>query len=446
MIIDPTALTAAIEALNWIELKGFKPSYALTNTIRQLNIKEESVITTANNLIQETLKRKNLIEKILTATIPPNTLQKTKPNVKNFLKIYAYTTKLSPSRQDAIELVKTGREILGWRTLHPVEAYLGRLLTLNLTTLYNGLTDEEKTALETWHPPWFIHYCYRLLGRTEALKLLWKHVEGIPTYIHPNTLKGPEATIVARLRREKIELDNTADFKNLYLALDTSSPLWMTEAHREGLFNIEDKASYIAVSASGAKAGMAVLDISTDGMAKTVHLAQLMGNSGRIISAVILPRRPEALEKEIRKYGVAIAEPINFDPNKPLPTPIDADIAIVNPPSSRTGLFGTDPATKWKTKPEDVKNYTPTQMKVLEEGARHVKTGGTLIYTTPSIALEENEMVIERFLNLAPGFKLEKVDSCLGSPALRGLPSCVRIYPHLHNSNGGFVAKMRRTS
>ncbi len=448
MIIGHDALTVAIEALSWIELEGFKPSYALARTVRQLDIREEGVIASAHSLIEETFKRMNMIEAMLATVIPSAILLKTKVGVRSFLKIYAYTTRLSPQgTEHGVDLVKAGREILGWRTLHSVEAFLGRLLTLEPTNLYSGLAEVEKVALETWQPNWFVRYCYRLLGRRGALKLLWKYAEGIPTYIHLNTLKGSEAAIIDRLRREKIELESDPELKDLYLAYPAPNAtrlLWRTAAYREGLFHFEDKGSYLAVLASGAEAGMTVLDLSADGVAKTVHLAQLLNNKGRILSAEISPTRRETRGREIRRFGVTIAEPTAFDYRKPLPTPIEADIVMVDPPSSRTGLFGTDPSAKWRVNPEDVKSYTALQARVLEEGSSHVKIGGTLIYTTPSITLEENEMMIEHFLSFAPGFKLEKVDG-VGRPALRGLHGCARIYPHLHNSNGRFVAKTRRT-
>jgi 16S rRNA C967 or C1407 C5-methylase (RsmB/RsmF family) len=71
-----------------------------------------------------------------------------------------------------------------------------------------------------------------------------------------------------------------------------------------------------------------------------------------------------------------------------------------------------------------------------------VKTGGVLTYSTCSITVEENEMVIERFLKQHPEFSLADIKPDMGLPGLRGLDKCRRLYPHVHESNGFFIAKL----
>jgi len=443
--VDAGVLAAAVEALSWMELEDLKPSHALTRAVRQLDIRDERAIASAYSLVEETVRRKSLIEKMLSTALP-SLLPDLKVGVKSFLQIYIYTTRLAPKEgESGVELVKAGREILGWRVLHPVEGFLGRLLTLEPTSLYDGLADVEKVALETCQPSWFVRYCYRLLGRREALKLLRKYAEGLPAYISLNTLKGSEATLTAELKREKITLEGDPRLKYLYLASNPDRLLWRTNAYRKGLFYLTDKGSYLAASTSEAKEGMTALTLSVDGAAVTAQLAQLMGNRGEIFSAAVPPKKAETLEKEFKRLGVGIAKPLNFNPHKPLPVHVEADVVLVNPPSSRTGLFGSEPSAKWSFNPENIENYRDLQKGILGEGAAHVKPEGSLIYITSSITLEENEMVVEHFLNSAPDFKLERVDG-VGRPALRGLRGCVRIYPHLDNANGCFIAKMKRVS
>jgi len=74
--------------------------------------------------------------------------------------------------------------------------------------------------------------------------------------------------------------------------------------------------------------------------------------------------------------------------------------------------------------------------------AEHVKAGGVLAYSTCSITVEENEMIIERFLEAHPEFALAEINPELGLSGLRGLEKCRRLYPHLHESNGFFIAKL----
>ncbi len=69
-----------------------------------------------------------------------------------------------------------------------------------------------------------------------------------------------------------------------------------------------------------------------------------------------------------------------------------------------------------------------------------------MVYSTCSIATEEDEMVVERFLAEHPEFKVEEIQLRIGQPGLRGLTACRRLYPHIHEANGSFVAVMSRES
>lgn len=76
--------------------------------------------------------------------------------------------------------------------------------------------------------------------------------------------------------------------------------------------------------------------------------------------------------------------------------------------------------------------------------AENVKHGGFLAYSTCSITVEENELIIERFIKGHPEFSLTEISPKLGLPGLRGLNKCQRLYPHLHESNGFFIAKLQK--
>jgi 16S rRNA (cytosine967-C5)-methyltransferase len=82
------------------------------------------------------------------------------------------------------------------------------------------------------------------------------------------------------------------------------------------------------------------------------------------------------------------------------------------------------------------------QWRMINNCAELVKAGGVLTYSTCSITVEENEMIVERFLKWHPEFSLAEINPKLGVPGLRGLDKCQRLYPHVHESNGFFIAKL----
>jgi 16S rRNA (cytosine967-C5)-methyltransferase len=84
------------------------------------------------------------------------------------------------------------------------------------------------------------------------------------------------------------------------------------------------------------------------------------------------------------------------------------------------------------------------QWQMLENCAERVKAGGTLVYSTCSITVEENEMLVERFLKTNSEFSLAEITPKIGFTGLRGLDRCQRLYPHIHQCNGFFIAKLAK--
>jgi 16S rRNA C967 or C1407 C5-methylase (RsmB/RsmF family) len=84
------------------------------------------------------------------------------------------------------------------------------------------------------------------------------------------------------------------------------------------------------------------------------------------------------------------------------------------------------------------------QWRMLRNCAEKVREGGWLVYSTCSVSVEENEMQIERLLRLYPEFRLAETKPWIGLPGLRGLTRCQRLYPHIHECNGFFIARLQR--
>jgi hypothetical protein len=189
-----------------------------------------------------------------------------------------------------------------------------------------------------------------------------------------------------------------------------------------------------------------VLDACAAPGAKTTYLAQLMQNKGSIYSVDYSKRRMRVWRQEVGRMWVNIAEPIIADARSQLPLNVEADVVILDPPCTSTGVFAKLPAAKWRLSPNSIQKMTDIQWMMINNCADKVKSGGFLMYSTCSITLEENEMIIERFLERHPEFKLAEITPKMGLPGLHGLEKCQRLYPHIHHCNGFFIAKLQRTN
>ncbi|MEM2953042.1 MAG: RsmB/NOP family class I SAM-dependent RNA methyltransferase [Candidatus Bathyarchaeia archaeon] len=444
------AWSLAIEALSWMETQKINEHLALAKTAKQLEITDFNALRLAHRLLCETVRRRNFIDRFINEVLKPKSINEFTLGVQSFLRLYVYHTRVAKNWskmdiEEAKNIVKLARSILGWKTLQKVEHVLGLLLTENPASIIKSASDEERVGLLTFHPTWFVKYCFKLLGRKEALDMLDANLEIPPTYIRLNTLKESENEIVEKLAEEKVKVEKVKGLRHAYKVLGTKQPLTRIRSFHEGLFYIQDKASCLAAEAADPKPGMTLLDVCAAPGAKTTYLAQLMQNKGTIYSVDYSRRRMGVWRNEVARMGVEIATPIIADACNPLPLSIEADIAILDPPCTSTGAFAKIPSAKWRLTQRSVEKMAEIQWQMLENTAEKVKPGGTLIYSTCSITVEENEMLIERFLKWHPEFRLTKINLKIGLPGLRGMEKCQRLYPHIHECNGFFIAKLSKT-
>jgi 16S rRNA (cytosine967-C5)-methyltransferase len=444
------AWTIAIESLSWMEMRGLSEPLAFARTVKQLAIDNPDALRLARVLVFETVRRKNFIDAFLAEAIEPAEIERLDLGTRAFLRLYVYYTRFSQDWSEADlrqaeTAARAARSILGWKTLLPVEPYLGALLTQKPSTVFSRKDDESREALRTFHPKWFVEYCYKLLGRTEALAFLEANISPLPLYARLNTLKAQEDVILEGLARDGAEIDKIDRVRFGYAIVKTKKPLAKTASFTEGLIHLQDKSSMFAAEAANPSSNSTVLDICSAPGAVTTYMAQLMRNEGSILAVDYSKRRTASWKKEVSRFGVNIAEPVIADACTPLPFSTEADVIVVNPPCTDTGLFARLPSGKWRLTSHSIPRMCELQLKMLNNCSEYAKRGGTLVYFTSSITVEENEMVIEKFLKWHPEYSLGKIEPDFGLPGLRGFDRCRRLYPHIHACNGAFVARLRKT-
>ena len=444
------AWTLAIETLSWMEMQKLSERLALAKTVKQLGIRDANAVRLAHMLVCETVRRRNFIDNFLNNALKPESLSEFNLGVQAFLRLYVYQTRIAKNWskidiEEAESIAKLARSILGWGTLRKVEHMLGVLLMQKPTIILEGVSDEERIGLLTFHPTWFVKYCFNLFGRRESITMLEANMQPPPVYVRLNTLKAAENEILKRLTEDGIRVEKVEELRYAYKVLSTKQPLPKTASFREGLFCIQDKTSCFAAEATDPKPGMTVLDVCAAPGAKTTYLAQLMQNHGVIYSIDYSKSRMAIWKSEVDRTGVEIAVPTIADACKPFPLTMEADAVVLDPPCTSTGAFGKLPSAKWRLTRHSVDRMADIQWLMIDSCVENVKPGGSLIYSTCSITVEENEMLIERFLKWHLEFSLTEITQKIGFSGLRGMEKCRRLYPHIHQCNGFFIAKLLKS-
>ena len=442
-----SAISVAVEALSWMEIEDIGEREALQKVSKQLKIVDANSLRLAQIFIFEVNRRLNFIDYLINDKISDNEFYKLTYGVKNFLRMYVYWVLLRrASLKEAISFLTAGRRVIGWKDLFQFEFFFGELFTINIKDILNNLNHIEKVSLRTCHPKWYVKYVLKTLGKNEGLRVLRKDLEKPLIYLRVNTLKDEEERIVDKLISEGVKLEKNKQLNSVFQVLKSKKPLTKLASYRNGLFHIQDKSSCLSVQAANPCPGQVILDLCAAPGSKTSFLAQIMENKGLIYSIDSSMNRMWTWKREMNRLGVEIAEPIISDISLDLPIRVKADIALIDPPCSGTGIFIKTPSLKWRIDLKDIEKFSEKQFRMIRNAANYLKEGGILVYSTCSITLEENEKLIERFLKVQPEFKLVNIEPDIGLDALRGLSKCRRLYPHKHESSGFFLAKMIKST
>jgi 16S rRNA (cytosine967-C5)-methyltransferase len=217
----------------------------------------------------------------------------------------------------------------------------------------------------------------------------------------------------------------------------TQSDLTKTDSFERGEFEVQDLGSQLLLEAVGPAPGSRWLDACAGAGGKTLQLARLVGPNGHIDA--IDPRSTALAELKLRANRARLSQ-ITIRQHPPAPDAL-YDGVLVDAPCSGTGTWRRFPQLKWSAAETDITTAAQRQKEILARYANHVRPGGLLVYATCSLSHVENEDVIVDFLAAHPEFTAASFARTFGATTS---PTGLTILPSLHNTDGYFVAALRR--
>lgn len=256
-------------------------------------------------------------------------------------------------------------------------------------------------------PDWLDTYGLEQLGEVWEEEMKNQHTPA-DVFLRVNTIKATREEAAKALLAEGIETDiyeGTEQPADL-LKLKERGNVFRTEAFKKGMFEVQDGGSQLISLFVDPKPGERVIDACAGGGGKSLHLAALMKNKGKIISMDTVQWKLDELKKRARRNGVDIIETKLIESTKAIKRLAgSADKVLLDVPCSGSGVFRRNPDAKWKLSLERIAELIELQQKILHDYAGMVKPGATLVYSTCSVFPEENERQIEKFLKGEGGFK-----------------------------------------
>lgn len=239
--------------------------------------------------------------------------------------------------------------------------------------------------------------------------------------LRANTLKTSPEELKRRLAEQDIETETTG-FSPQALILKKRQNIFHLAEFKEGLFEVQDAASQTVAPFLKAGPGMRVIDACAGAGGKTLHLASLMKNKGKIIAMDTEPWKLEELMRRARRAGASNIEIKLIDSTKTIKRLNgSADRLLLDVPCSGSGVLKRNPDAKWKLSPAHIQRLREQQEEILHSYSSVLKKGGLLVYATCSIFPSENEKQVEKFLEHQKGnFELAEEKKILPSDGFDG--------------------------
>ncbi len=235
--------------------------------------------------------------------------------------------------------------------------------------------------------------------------------------LRTNTLKTSKEALQKMLLEEGIVVDPIKGYPSA-LILPERANVFVTEAFKNGNFEVQDASSQLVAAYLDVKPGQRVVDTCAGAGGKTLHLAALMENKGQLIAMDIYGSKLKELKRRARRNGAHNIEPREITSTKVIKKLYgSADRVLIDAPCTGLGVLRRNPDSKWKLQPEFLDKIIQTQQEILRSYSKMVKVGGKLVYATCSILPQENSDQVTAFLTSEEGkdFSLTKENKIFAS-------------------------------
>ncbi len=353
----------------------------------------------------------------------------------------------SAAVNEAVKLAKSGRTPWAANYVNGVLRSLDR----GKESLTFPSQDEPVSflAVHHSHPPWLIALWLKTWGFEKTLALCQFNNQIPPHTLRVNSLKTDRNSLAERLQSQAARIELTP-FSPLGIRVEElNRPLMQGESYRQGWFQIQDEASQLIALIVDPQPGETVLDLCAGAGGKATHLAQRMRNQGKVLAVDLYPEKIKALRENAKRLETTIIQGMVGDALNPSLFPKTVrpfDRILIDAPCSGWGVIGRNPDLKWRLSPDDSPRLSGMQNKFLQNAAGWLKSKGVLVYVTCTLSWEENQMIVEKFIDQHPEFVKEDASPFLPESArvLVGDEGFYQTWPPAHGMDGFFAARLRK--
>lgn len=367
------------------------------------------------------------------------------PNLKNALRVALYQILFLdrvPDYAAVNEAVEFIKKLQGKKSADLTNAILRNIIRSKDQLRYPDPNEDLIGYLSAYysHPSWLVKRWINRYGQNFTEELLIANNNKPGLILRVNNLKTNIEEMKNLLKQVDLKFKD-GKYLNEFIRMNTLSNITDWEYFHKGYFSVQDESTGFSCKLLDLKTDLRVLDLCAAPGGKTGFLADIMNNSGEIVAIDRYESRLKILQKNLARLGVTNVETVAIDANDFNDSNFDR--VLVDAPCTGFGTLTKKPDIKWKKDIGDLKKVTDIQYTLIERGASLLKPGGALVYSTCTIEPEENFEIIKRFLENHKDYILDSAEKYVPKDVV-DQNGCVQTFPHLHQMDGAFAARLIR--
>lgn len=441
----------ALDILLDIDKKKNLSHLVLSDTLRNYQFMEKKDRAFLTRLCQGTLENQIQIDYIIDQFSKVK-IHKCKPVIRAILRMGVYQLKFMDQVPDSAvcnEAVKLAKK-RGFRNLTGFVNGVLRNIARNLDqVIYPDQEKEPVRYLSVWYsmPEWLVKEFLSEYDKTTVEKMLESFLEVKETSIRAQLTNGTMEELRRSLEAQQVVVGNGAFMKEAF-RISGYNYLEDLDAFCEGKFQVQDESSMLVAQLADPKEGMLVIDVCSAPGGKSLHMADRLKGTGRVIARDLTEYKAELIQENVDRLKctnvkVQVADARILDEE----LIGKADIVIADLPCSGLGIMGRKRDIKYNATKDGILELSKLQKQILSVVIQYLKPNGILMYSTCTIRKEENiENVQWMSKNLdmeLAGFEELMPDQLTVETAEEGY---IQLLPGVHPCDGFFIAKLRRKS
>ncbi len=318
-----------------------------------------------------------------------------------------------------------------------------------MATVKGVKVEELPLSIQAELPEWLVEKMQASYSDEEILTLGRAMQHAAPLDIRVNTLLAKRDDVLQQLHAKKIDATVTP-YSPVGIRLRNKIPLNKDALFSEGKIEVQDEGSQLLGLLLAPKRNDMVVDFCAGAGGKTLMLSALMNSQGRLYAMDVSEKRLANLKPRLKRSGASNIQPMLISHENDLKVKRLAgkiNRVLVDAPCSGLGTLRRSPDLKFRQSAQSIADFTKKQAAILASASRLLKQGGRLVYATCSILPEENQQVVQAFLEAHPNFILKPVSEVLQQQKIDlEMGEYLELRPHLHGTDGFFAAVLERVS